>query len=56
MLLMDKSSLVRRRTLAAFQADRALFARMLSVHVGELPLNHFGPGPLVRFGWQLVSA
>ena len=56
MLLMDKSSLLRRRTLAAFQERPALFERMLSVHVGMLPLMDFGAGALARFGWQLVTA
>lgn len=56
MLLMDKSSLLRRRTLAALEEEPALFQRMLSVHVGKLPLANFGAGPLARFGWQLVTA
>jgi flavin-dependent dehydrogenase len=56
MLLMDKSGLLRRRTLAAFQDKPELFERMLSVHVGKLPLTDFGMGPLVRLGWQLVMA
>jgi hypothetical protein len=56
MLLMDKSSLLRRRTLAAFQVEPALFARMLAVHVSALPLKEFGAGPLARFGRQLVTA
>lgn len=56
MLLMDKSALLRRRTLAAFQVEPALFARMLSVHVGKLPLTNFGASALARFGWQMVTA
>ncbi len=56
MLLMDKSSLLRRRTLAAFQVEPALFARMLAVHVGKLPLANFGAGSLALFAWQLVTA
>jgi menaquinone-9 beta-reductase len=56
MLLMDKSSLLRRRTLAAFQEEPALFERMLSVHIGKLPLANFGTGSLARLGWQLVTA
>jgi flavin-dependent dehydrogenase len=56
MLLMDKSAVLRRRTLAAFQEEPALFERMLSVHVGEIPITHFGAGTLARFGWSLVNA
>ncbi len=56
MLLMDKSTTLRRRTLAAFDVEPELFQRMLSVHVGELPLTGFGAGAIARFGWQLVNA
>lgn len=56
MLLMDKSSFLRRRTLAAFHDKPELFERMLSVHVGKLPLTNFGVAPLARFGWELVTA
>lgn len=56
MLLMDKSSVLRRRTLAAFEQQPSLFERMLSVHVGKLPLANFGAGTLARFGWRLVTA
>jgi flavin-dependent dehydrogenase len=56
MLLMDKSAIVRRRTLAAFQAEPALFERMLSLHVGDVSLRDFGPRVLARFAWQLVNA
>jgi menaquinone-9 beta-reductase len=56
MLLMDKSTVVRRKTLRVLHKDPRLFARMLSVHVGELPLLKFGLGPLVSLGWQMVKA
>ena len=56
MLLMDKSSFVRRRTLAAFDAQPSLFARMLAVHVGEVPLRQFGAMTLSSFGWHLLTA
>ncbi len=56
MLLMDKSSLLRRRALGAMQAAPHLFERMLSVHVGELPLSRFGTGAMARFAWQMLAA
>lgn len=56
MLLMDKSALIRRRALSAFDARPGLFARMLSVHVGEVPPWRFGAGALAEFGWQMLRA
>jgi flavin-dependent dehydrogenase len=56
MLLMDKSSLLRHRTLTVFQQQPDLFERMLSLHVGNLSLSNFGAHALARFGWGLVTA
>lgn len=56
MLLMDKSSVIRRRALRALHAKPSLFARMLSVHVGELPLSRFAVGAIADFGWQMLTA
>jgi len=56
MLLLDKSSIIRRRVLGALHAKPGLFARMLSVHVGELPLACFGVAALVDLGWQILMA
>lgn len=56
MLLMDKSAAIRQRALSAFHARPGLFARMLSVHVGELAPWRFGAGALAEFGWQMLRA
>jgi flavin-dependent dehydrogenase len=56
MLLLDKHRFIRRRALAAFQARPSLFARMLAVHVGEVPLHRFGAGTLADLGWQILTA
>ncbi len=56
MLLMDKSSLIRQRTMRALSAQPHLFDRMLSVHVGEIPVHQFGLGTAVQFGWQMLTA
>jgi flavin-dependent dehydrogenase len=56
MLLMDKSAVIRRRTLQAFDARPSLFARMLAVHVGELPLASFFAHDLAGFGWHMLTA
>jgi len=56
MLLMDRSRWLRARTLRALSRQPGLFARMLAVHVGELPLQEFGAGGLLNLGWQLLTA
>ena len=56
MLLLDSSSLIRRRTLRALARQPGLFERMLAVHVGELALRDFGARGLVDFGRQLLAA
>lgn len=56
MLLMDKSAAIRRRALRAFDSKPGLFARMLSVHVGETPLSGFGARALADFGWRMLTA
>ncbi len=56
MLLMDKSSLIRRRTLQALSSKPQIFDRMLSVHVGALPLLAFGINTLLSFGWNFLTA
>ena len=56
MLLMDKSSMIRKRTLRALQAEPGLFERMLRVHVGELPLSKFGMGAMAELGWRMLTA
>ncbi len=56
MLLMDKNPLLRRRTLRALASKPQIFDRMLSVHVGALPLLAFGFHTAVSFGWQFLTA
>jgi flavin-dependent dehydrogenase len=56
MLLMDRSSLLRRRGLTALVAQPEVFERMLKVHIGAIPLRSFGLNTAVRFGWRLVTA
>lgn len=54
MLLMDKSSWVRRHALRAFAKKPALFERLLSVHVGEVSLRNFGIRGILNLGWHLL--
>jgi flavin-dependent dehydrogenase len=56
MLLMDKSSLLRRRTLCALASRPKIFDRMLSVHVGAVALTSFGVSTAISFGWQFLTA
>lgn len=56
MLLMDRSSWIRRQTLRAFVKEPALFARLLSIHVGETSLKDFGARGLANLGWQVLFA
>ena len=56
MLLMDRSRWLRRRSLRALSRQPDLFARMLAVHVGEMPLRDFATNGLLNLGWQLLRA
>jgi hypothetical protein len=56
MLLMDKHSGLRRRALRGFARHPGLFARLLAVHVGELPLARFGFNGILNLGWRLLTA
>ncbi|MCU1312350.1 MAG: hypothetical protein JWM54_107 [Acidobacteriaceae bacterium] len=55
MLLLDRSVLLRRHTLAAFARSPQLFARMLRVHVEETPLQWLGDGGVLQLGWDLLT-
>jgi flavin-dependent dehydrogenase len=56
MLLMDRSRWLRQRSLRALSRQPDLFARMLAIHVGEMPLKDFGASGLLNLGWQLLRA
>jgi menaquinone-9 beta-reductase len=56
MLLMDKSSWARTRTLRALETRPQIFNRMLSVHVGAIPVTDFGLNTALGFGWGILSA
>ena len=56
MLLLDSSSLIRRRALRALSHQPDLFAKMLAVHVGDLPIKKFAAHGLLNLGWQMLVA
>lgn len=56
MLLMDRYPWVRRRALRVLSRRPELFARLLAVHVGELPPRDFGFNGILTMGWGLLTA
>lgn len=56
MLLMDRSRWIRERTLHALSVQPQIFDRMLSVHVGAVPIVGFGFNTAMNFGWQMLTA
>jgi hypothetical protein len=56
MLLLDRNNWLRARSLRALEASPTVFARMLAVHTGELPLFQIGIEETLSFGWCLLRA
>lgn len=56
MLLMDRNRWVRTRSLRALSARPQIFDRMLSVHVGAVPLTKFGLNTAINLGWRMLTA
>jgi hypothetical protein len=55
MLLMDKSRWVRDRALRAFQSQPQIFARLLSLHVGERSFDASAARGFLHLGWQMLA-
>jgi len=56
MLSLDGHPVLRRRTFGAFQAQPAIFDRMLAIHTGAVPPVSFGIGNTFSLGWHLLTA
>jgi flavin-dependent dehydrogenase len=56
LLLLDKSSWLRRKTIRLFADRPALFARMMSVHTGVLAPEDIRTSELMNFGWRFLWA
>jgi flavin-dependent dehydrogenase len=56
MMLMSESDWIRRRTLRLFQITPSLFARMLAIHTGTVPLSTVGVAEIADFGWKFLRA
>jgi flavin-dependent dehydrogenase len=55
LLLLDGRTRLRRRTLTVFRHNPEVFARLISIHVGETSLAHFAvTGALL--GWRFLAA
>ena len=55
LLLLDGRARLRRRTLAVFRNNPEVFARLISIHVGETSWAHFAATGAL-FGWRFVAA
>lgn len=55
MLSMDGRSALRPRVFRALESQPAIFARMLAIHTGAVPLVQFGIQNTVLLGWHLLS-
>ena len=55
LLLLDGRPRLRRRTFAAFTNHPELFARLISIHVGETSPAHFATTGMM-LGWQFLAA
>ena len=56
MMLMSESDWIRRRTLRLFQITPSLFARMLAIHSGTVPLSNVGVAEIADFSWKFLRA
>jgi menaquinone-9 beta-reductase len=55
MLMMDAHPRLRRRALRILATEPLLFARLLNVNVGALPITNFGAAHALRFGWRMLA-
>jgi menaquinone-9 beta-reductase len=56
MMLMGESDWIRRRTLRLFQLTPSLFARMLAIHTGTVPLSSISMAEIADFSWKFLRA
>ena len=56
LLLMDRYSWVRKKTLRRFAAEPELFAKMIAIHAGTSERAPFGLQELFGLGWQVLVA
>jgi menaquinone-9 beta-reductase len=56
LLLLDRSPRLRAHVLARFERQPQLFSHLLALHIGESPLQLFGPSGLLATGLHLLVA
>jgi 2-polyprenyl-6-methoxyphenol hydroxylase-like FAD-dependent oxidoreductase len=56
LLLLDRNAFLRRKALRCFQANPRMFARMISLHMGESAEESLSPGTILNLGWQVLCA
>jgi flavin-dependent dehydrogenase len=56
MLVMERSTWVRRRALRLFENKPGVFSKLLSIHTGALALPSFDVGEMIDFGWKRLRA
>jgi len=54
MLMMDRNSWMRRKTLRLFENMPDLFAKFLSIHAGAAPLSSVSRGEMIDIAWKLL--
>ncbi|MCU1342978.1 MAG: monooxygenase, FAD-binding [Candidatus Acidoferrum typicum] len=54
MLMMDRNSWVRRKTLHLFENMPDLFSKLLSIHTGTVPLSSVSHGEMIGIAWKLL--
>jgi flavin-dependent dehydrogenase len=56
LLLMDRSSWIRRKTLRLFAAQPSLYSKLMSIHTGEYAPDSFRALEIVNLGLRVLSA
>jgi menaquinone-9 beta-reductase len=56
LLLMNASAAIRRKALRLFAARPAVFAKMISIHAGEVAPDSLGAAEMAHLGWSVLWA
>ena len=56
LLLMDRSTWIRRKTLRLFANNPAFFSKLISIHTGESSPEVLGMGEMFNLGWRVLCA
>jgi flavin-dependent dehydrogenase len=56
LLLMERSTLIRSKSLRLFEAQPGLFSKMMSIHTGESSAESLRAREMVNLGWRVLFA